>query len=814
MLKFVSYDIVFQEVPNEVTLAINLSLCPNRCVGCHSPHLRDDIGTELTEQELDLLIDNYRNNITCVCFMGGDHAPLEVAHMAQTIRQCYGLKTAWYSGRDVLPSELDARCFDFIKLGHYDKRYGGLKSQSTNQKFFRVVSGKLEDATHLFWRGVLFLIFWFCPFTASSTEKPDSISNDYTIDEIVVTTKPLDKDIILPQRFSGKELEQLNSLSVADAIRYFSGVQIKDYGGIAGIKTINVRSMGTQHVGVYYNGIQLGNAQNGQVDLGKFSLENIEEITLYNGQKSDILQSAREFGSAGSIYLNSRCPKFRNDKKIHLRASVKGGSFKLFNPSILLDARLTEAISLSLNAEYVASNGEYKFRYRRVTPTGELAYDTTAVRHNGDIHAMRIESGLSHYYTSTGWWKCHAYLYNSERGIPGAIVNNVWRNGERLWDRNAFFQASWQDQFFERWDIKANAKYANDFTHYINNDEKLLKTDNTYVQQEAYVTISNKVAVFNWWDLALAYDYQWNSLSEHLSARRHSHWLSLATAMNVANHLRIQASILGTFVNDKNNDTNRQSKTSKFTPGLFLSYQPWTDIHLRLNAFYKQAYRYPTFNDLYYTDMGNAALRPELSTQHNVGISYQTPKRSNAVATFSTDVEVYYNKVKDKIVAYPKGQQFRWTMLNLGLVKIYGIDCNAQLHLHLPKSWGLTTKLQYTYQKAIDVTNAADSYYKHQIPYTPEHSASAIVMLSWRNYALNYSFIYVGERYSQQENIVYNYVQPWYTHDISLTGEWDVRSVRLKSTLEVNNLLGQDYEVIRNYPMPKQNFKLSFVVEY
>ena len=606
----------------------------------------------------------------------------------------------------------------------------------------------------------------------------------------------------------------MNTLSVADAIRYFSGVQIKDYGGVGGIKTVNIRSMGTNHIGVYYNGIQLGNAQNGQVDLGKYSLENIDEIMLYNGQKSDIFQSAREFGSAGSIYLNSRKPKFEDNKRVHLRAALKAGSFALINPSVLFEAKITDKMSLSMNAEVVHSNGKYKFRYRRVTPAGEVAYDTTAIRQNGDVNAARIETGLNYYYSNTGFWKIQGYYYNSERGIPGAIVNNVWRSGERLWDRDMFLQSTWKDEFFNRWAVKVNAKYAYDHTRYVNNDSKLQRVDNTYNQQEAYLSWANKVAVFNWWDISLSYDLQWNGLSNYINASRFSHWLSLATAFNVYDYLRIQASVLGTFINEENREREQAPDKYKFTPGLFLSYKPFKQIDLRLNAFYKQAYRYPTFNDLYYTDMGNAYLNPELSIQHNVGISYNCLQQKQIFHLFNISADFYYNKVKDKIIAYPKGQQFRWTMLNLGLVKIHGIDANMQMTLQFPYDIALTTKLQYTYQQAIDVTDPNDTYYKNQIPYIPWHSGSAIGIFSWRSYALNYSFIYVGKRYNQQENTIYNYTQPWYTHDLSISGSWKINKVLLKASLEINNLFDQDYDVILNYPMPKRNYRGTIAIEY
>ncbi len=682
----------------------------------------------------------------------------------------------------------------------------------------------------------------------------DSIYRHLELEEFTISARVKEKDIIIPQTLSGVQLKKMNALSVADAIRYFSGVQIKDYGGVGGIKTVNIRSMGTNHMGVYYNGIQLGNAQNGQIDLGKYSLENIEEIQLYNGQKSDIWQSAREFGAAGSIYLTTRRPRFAEGKTVNVKAQMRAGSFALIDPSLLLDVKLSETMSLTMNAELVSSDGKYPFRYRRVTPSGEVAYDTTAIRQNGDINAIRVEAAVNHYYSNTGFWKLQLYHYNSERGVPGAIVNNVWRNGERLWDRNSFVQASWQDELFNRWSVRVNAKYANDYTRYINNDDKLIQVENQYLQQEAYFTMAHKVRIFDWWDVSAAYDLQYNALSMYAEAHRFTHWLSAATAINIKNYLRLQASVLGTFVNDKtpNNGethqreainvkpltlaeqaTNVSKANTKCTPALFLSYRPTQLVDLRLNAFYKQSYRYPTFNDLYYTDMGNAYLKPELAKQHNVGLSCTQPFRiaEKRGSEFHINADYYYNRISDKIIAYPKGQQFRWTMLNLGLVKINGLDVNAQLHLVLPMDFYLTAKAQYTYQTAIDVTDPNDTYYGDQIPYIPWHSGSAVGMFGWQNdwqqYGLNYSFIYVGERYNQQENIIYNYTQPWYTHDLSVFGEWDIYKVKgerlevkgkrlftLRVALDINNLLSQDYDVILNYPMPKRNYKCTISITY
>ena len=222
----------------------------------------------------------------------------------------------------------------------------------------------------------------------------DSVVRQFSIDEVEVTARRREEPVIPVQKLSGARLEGLSTQSVADAARYFSGVQIKDYGGVGGMKTIDVRSMGTNHLGVFYDGIEIGNAQNGTVDLGKFSMDNIEELALYNGQKSEIFQPAKDYGSAGTLYIKTRRPKFTPGKNYNLSITMKAGTFGLANPSILYEQKLTDNIHLSASGEYTYAHGRYHFRYRRVLPSGAVAWDTTAVRQNGDVQAGRAEVGL------------------------------------------------------------------------------------------------------------------------------------------------------------------------------------------------------------------------------------------------------------------------------------------------------------------------------------------------------------------------------------------------------------------------------------
>jgi vitamin B12 transporter len=637
-------------------------------------------------------------------------------------------------------------------------------------------------------------------------ETQDSVRVHH-IQEVVVTSRLISRETIPSQTLGGEELKKLNSLSVADALRYFSGLQLKDYGGVGGIKTVNIRSMGTNHLGIFYDGIELGNAQNGQIDLGQFSLDNVEEISLYNGQRSAIFQPASDFGNAGSVYIRTKAPRFMMGRRYNLLVRAKYGSSDTFRFSSLWEQKLSEHISSSLSTSVLTSSGRYKFRYRRVTEDNTVAYDTTAVRHNGDIWAFRIEENVRG-GIADGYWNVKAYTYHSERGIPGAIVNNVWRRGERQWDHNTFGQAVFQKSFGDKFSTKALAKYAYYVTRYVNNDETQIHVDNTYRQQEMYFSTSNVYEILSKWSVSMSYDFKWNKLNANMVdfafPHRYSNFVSLATALTLS-RIQAQASLVEQVVKDHVKYGASSSSRSTLTPAFFVNVYPFESKLLAVRAFAKKSFRMPTFNDLYYADMGNSKLNPESALQYDLGFVLNKDWKQGIVDHFRLQVDGYYNTVHDKIVAYPKGQQFRWTMLNLGKVHIKGVDAIAEVGLEPAKDWKVTARLQYTYQDARDVTDPNTSYYKDQIPYIPWHSGSAILGLSWREWDLSYSFIYSGERYSQQENILYNHLQPWYTHDMSVV----YHARRWSARLDVNNIFSQDYDVILNYPMPKRNYMLT-----
>jgi Outer membrane cobalamin receptor protein len=661
-----------------------------------------------------------------------------------------------------------------------------------------------RNMSRLYRRTICFSFLFFSSSLLLRAEVTDSLTR--ALDEVVVTASRMEKETIPVQELSGEGLKRLSVYSVADALRYFAGLQIKDYGGIGGLKTVNVRSLGSQHVGVFYDGIQLGNAQNGVIDLGRFSLDNMEAVTLYNGQKSAIFQSAKDYASASALYLQTRRPR-RNG----LNIGFKGGSFDTYNPSLLWEQRLDSAWAVSVSTEYMQTSGRYPFRIVK-----KDGYDTTMVRQNGDVRALRAEVAL---FGDKGrdHWMAKAYLYDSGRGYPGAAVREApgtFTHQDRQWDTNTFVQASWRRAVSWRYTLQAQAKYAYDYLHYRSDprlDVSTMYIDNTFRQQEVYASTSHLVALTPWWNASAAADIQMNTLDADLTGfvypTRYTLLAAASTQMEWGG-LKVQGSALFTHVDDHVRNGNGAGQRERLTPALVASWRPFhtTDWHLR--AFYKRIFRMPTLNDLYYTFIGNANLKPENTIQYNIGTTLSLP-----LDGFCWDVQAdaYYNEVENKIVAMPASNQFRWTMINLGYVEIRGLDVAVQGSF-VTSAVGHALRLTYTFQQAQDKTDATSPWYGGQIPYIPCHSGSVIYSGDYGLWNWNYSFIYTGERYEAIANIPENYAQPWYTHDVSFSRLIPLRLTaqsELRLSLEVNNLLNQAYEVVQCYPMPGRNWKLK-----
>ena len=576
---------------------------------------------------------------------------------------------------------------------------------------------------------------------------------------------------------------------VADVLRRFTGVQVKDYGGVGGLKTVNVRSLGSEHVGVYLDGIQIDNAQNMQVDVGRFSLDGLEAVSLYNGQKSLRLQSAKEYASGAAVYLRTSPP--RHDA---LRLRLKAGSFGTVVPSVRWDKALGR-IFLRASAEYTASNGRYKFH----------CFDTTLVRENSDLQSLRLETQLFG-KTTGGDWKLHLYNYGSERGFPGPVLRRAQGfpfSAERQADQNLFLQGSWNQDWGNRYATVLRFKYANDYTHYDAHPERnpmAMPYNLHYRQQSGYVSLAQSYVLSDPWSLDASTDFQYNALNsdvgQFVRPRRGTLTAALATRLvwptfRLAAHLVYQGA-WDVYDEQKAGGWSRENCfRDVWMPSFSLFYAPvrW----LEMDAFVKRSYRLPSFNDLYYSLMGNSSLRPESAFQ--TGLTLRA-KGSG----WSLHLSPYYNRVSDKIVAIPTASQFRWTMLNIGLADITGLDVKGTVSRRFGEVSALLT-LRYSLQQALDHSTPGSLTWGNQVPYIPLHSGSVDLELNWQAWALAWNTSLCGERWSRSANTADYHLAPFSLSDVALS--WQRAQYRVG--LQVRNVFGMSYQVVQGYPMPGLN---------
>ena len=334
---------------------------------------------------------------------------------------------------------------------------------------------------------------------------PSSLDSMQYLSEIIITSKQPFRTTATSQTLQGSELQALSTTSVADALKYFAGVQIKDYGGLGGLKTINVRSLGAQHVGIYLDGIRITNAQNGTVDLGKFSLSTMDRVSLYNANKLDNCQSASEYASGATVYLRTRRPT-----KDSLSVQLRRASFTTWMAKANAQFE-RNGWSGFIDAEWTDSRGDYPFRYHSEYE------DTVGRRSNSDIRYGRIEGVLF-----KGGFSSHIYYYDSERGCPGGIVRRLsdkYVNVGREWNRDFFIQASYQKQFMECHQVKLNAKYTNEHLRYCTDypeNHNTARVNNHYLQQDGYGALCYAFTPWPWLSLSASYDVRYSKLEADL----------------------------------------------------------------------------------------------------------------------------------------------------------------------------------------------------------------------------------------------------------------------------------------------------------
>lgn len=636
------------------------------------------------------------------------------------------------------------------------------------------------------------------------------------IDEVVVTAERSRKtnifETIPVQSLSGNDIRQLGLQNIADAVKRMAGTNVKDYGGIGGMKTVSVRNLGAQHTAVSYDGITVSNTQAGQIDIGRFSLDNVGMLSMAIGQGSDIMQTARHYASAALLAIETERPVLdKGDSR--LRLALKGGSWGQLNPSVRWWCQAGENTMTTLDADYMRADGRYPFVLRNGKEK------SNEKRNNSDIEQWHGEANVLHKFGDGGSLDTKAYFYHSQRGVPGSVVLYNDNSKERLWDENFFLQTAYKRHIARQWKLAIRAKYTHSWNKYEDTNAKYTNGKKTEVnrQDEYYTSATLGWKPTSWLEMALAEDVAVNKLRTTVNGSPNPlRTTSLTALVSKAKYGRmtIEGNIVMIYATESLTESEKYAikkpeDRKKLSPSLSFSYRLLPDEALYVRAMTKSTFRLPTFNDLYYLQIGNTSLRPENAHEYGAGMTWNS-RPIGPLRYVALTIDAYYNDVTDKIVAFPS--TYIWKMVNFGKAEIKGIDATMGTEVDIAKGYSIVANGSLTWQEAKDKTEG-NATYGSQLPYTPKVSGGLSVMLltPWVN--VGYSATGQGKRYSMAQNTREYQLDGYMEHSLSLSRDFLIGDNMLRLQLTVNNITDKQYEIIKYYPMPGRSVTASATLD-
>ena len=654
------------------------------------------------------------------------------------------------------------------------------------------------------------LILFFLFLRALSIDaQNDSITTIYQLEGVKIygSKQPVNALSLQPiQSFDSQQMQQLGFHRISDAVKYFAGVAVKDYGGLGGLKTISLRGLSSHHTAVSYDGLVLSNLQAGQIDIGRFTTDGVTQTSVALGHSSALLQTARHYSSAGVLMIETDGKAFLySNKHGSVNGSLTLGSFNYYQPAFRLWQKINPKTSFGANITYIKSKGDYPFTLKNGSLTSKEK------RQNDDISSLNSELNLFHLFKEGVLLQSKVNYYHSERGLPGGVILYNHDAKERLWDDSFAFQTTFQAPLLDqRMQMKAILNYSYARNKYIDLGSQyptgMLKEINS--QNEFYLSSAFAYTLSSALTLSLSQDFSLNKLLESVAITAHPVSLTSLTALDLKYHYKRfkgEGTLVSSLSSEKTKNYSSALTRFNLSPSIAMSYALLSNKNLFIRLMLKSCYRMPSFNELYYLKFGNTQLRPEQAMMVNCGITYKGLLFNKA--KIETTVDAYYNKVKDKLVAFPS--LYVWKMVNFGKVNIYGLDFTTNVSLPISKGFSLQGTVSYSLQQALDRSDRTTYSFNKQLPYTPKHSAhcTLVAQCPWIN--VGYSMSTNSERYSMMQQTSEYRLAPFTEHSVTLSKDFMLKQAKMVCSLTLQNITNQQYDIIKYYPMPGRQVRFT-----
>ena len=611
-----------------------------------------------------------------------------------------------------------------------------------------------------------------------------------------------------------RDMLSMGITDMADALHRLPGITLRDYGGAGGMKTVSVRGFGAKHTGVSYDGVMLSECQSGEIDLSRYSLDNVDHLSLTIGDNDDIFIPARQ--SSTPAVLNIETLRMRtDDTRPHLTAQVKQGSFGLISPFVRYEQNLSNRFAFSLVGEYTYADNDYPYSIQNGNET------VSDRRSNSRMNSWHGELNFLYQTNRVSRLSGKLYYYDNDRQLPGQVHYYTNLSGEALRDRNAFGQLLYQTRWDDKLSLKWLAKY--NWAESVYRDRMMQGgvNDASYWQREVYSSAVLLYTPDERWAMDYSMDYAFNNLNgsswrtlvgkpyrhtmlQSATAKYQSRWLKVIVRLLLSLYLNGQSEMPATTRQDV--QQNSADNMQRLSPSLSVSYKLLADQDLYVRASYKNIFRSPTFNESYYYHYGSTNLKPESTDQLNVGVTYTAPLSRRNMLTVTLDG--YYNHVKDMIVAVPQNM-FVWTCVNLDKVRSYGLDATMRASRQMAEGHQVAVAGSYSYQRVEDRNNPEATTYGYQVAYMPRHQGSLSVSYEnpWVNVSLHGTS--VSSRWPNNNHYEGTLIAGYTDCGATLWRQFRWHRHQLEARFDLKNVFDKQYEIVANYPMPGRNYQIS-----
>ena len=528
---------------------------------------------------------------------------------------------------------------------------------------------------------------------------------------------------------------------------------------------------------------------------------------MISGPDNDMLQPAALAAQAAVISVNTGRPDLE-DCNSKSSAQLKYGSFNTLSAQAESAFKAGKRNDVSLQGEWLKTDGDYPYTQSNGASSSQMR------RENSDVQRLRIEGALFSDLSENTTLTTRAYWFQSQQGLPANILYNENAARERLWNRNGFVQSTFTSSISSRLTLRFNAKYGITYTRYL--DPKVSntqgKTDNRYTEQEGYLSGIALYRITDFLSASFGVDGRLSNLDGNgaQQAQPSRYTVNSTTAIKYASErLTLTGRLNHVATKEKTKLRQAAESYNHLSPTAGLNWLAWPAVGLHLRASFSNTFRLPTFNDLYFEQIGRRDLKPERASVTSAGIVIENEASG---IRYSVYADAYNSDVKDRIMAVPGKNTAIWMMKNIGLVTTHGLETGLELR-SLQGSIRPALLVSYTYQRSMDKTDNNGTTWNHQLPYTPRHSASAVTWIETPYVNASCNLLYSGEYYCNGYNGPEYRMPSYYEIGCSVWREFRIRSIELSLKAECINLTDSRYELVRNYPMPGRQVRISATIE-